>query len=158
VVPLLRSSALARASAALLATALSGAPRVVASLAPAAAHACRCHSHRGAPEGECDCALCRRVALSAQAADENLPPCHRAAARTQLAGGERDGGSRSSPCLERTCGSSGAPALEAGQLDPGVVADVDVVASVPPYGSTASPADGTLERALEPETPPPKPA
>ena len=73
----------ARLAAALVAVVLSGAPGVLAAHAPVEGHRCACRAHVG--ERECDCAICRKAWLSAQASDESLPPCHRKAANGALA-------------------------------------------------------------------------
>lgn len=153
-ISLIGSSAVARASAALLAVALSGAPRVVALHAPVEGHHCECKS--GAAH-HLECAACRRAALAARANDAKLPECHRAAARKAL--GQREpAGAPSAPCLERACGGSGQPALTAGGIEPYLLPAAKAPAFAPSTERTPAPSDGARERPLAPETPPPKPA
>jgi hypothetical protein len=147
-----RWAAFARLAAALVAVMLTGAPRVLALHAPAEKHRCTCAAH-GAHE--CECALCHKAALTVVATDEGLPPCHRAAAQKELAAAGT-GKSRGEACLEGTCGSGARPPL--------TLAGVEVfclpasgahVLSLPerPLPILVEP---LLDRALEPETPPPK--
>lgn len=97
------------AGAARLAVSLSGGPRVLALNAPVEEHRCSCGAQRG-EHHECECAICRKAALTAQAEDEKAPPCHRAAARKALSERTRQG-SRSVPCFEGICGGSGQPKM-----------------------------------------------
>ncbi|HEY6002771.1 MAG TPA: hypothetical protein VIV57_07835 [Anaeromyxobacter sp.] len=149
------SSTLARVSAALLAVALSGAPRVLALHAPLEGHHCECKS---GGQHHLECAACRRAALAARSTDAKLPECHRAAARKALAKGEPAGGAPNAPCLERACGGSGQPALTAGGTEPYLLPAAKAPAFAPRTERTPAPSDGALERPLAPETPPPKPA
>jgi len=96
------TGATARASAAILALALSGAPRIAALHAPPEAHHCACPAGKDGHH-ECSCALCRRAALAAKSSNDALPPCHRAAALDALTAA--DGASREVPCIEGTCGN-----------------------------------------------------
>jgi hypothetical protein len=155
VISLIGSSAVGRAAAALLAVALSGAPRVVALHAPAEGHHCECKSNG---EHHLECAACRRAALAARSSDAKLPECHRAAARRALAQRERAGGAPNAPCLERACGGSGQPALTAGGIEPYLLPAAKAPAFAPCTERTPAPSDGARERPLVPETPPPKPA
>jgi hypothetical protein len=151
-----RMAAVARLAAALVAVTLSGAPRVLALHAPAERHRCTCPAHAGGHR-ECECAQCHKAALTSQASDESLPPCHRAAAQKELAGAGAES-SRSEPCLEGTCGSGARPTL--------TLAGVEVFC-LPASGALAVPLPRRPlpafvaqlpERALEPETPPPRAA
>jgi hypothetical protein len=113
-----RPSAIARASAALLAVALTGAPRVLAMHAPVEGHHCECKSN---PDHHLECAACRRAALSARASDRKVPECHRAAARKALGEQERNDGAPGGSCLERACGGSSQAALTASAVEPYVL-------------------------------------
>lgn len=151
--PQVRVAAVTRFAAALVAVTLTGAPRVLALHAPAERHRCSCPAHGG--HHECECALCRKAALTAQATDESLPPCHRAAAKKALAGARSDG-SRSAPCLEGTCGDGARPALTAAGVEPFCLpAGAGAPAALPPR-PLELPVGPRLERALVPETPPPR--
>jgi len=148
-------AAIARVSAAILALALTGAPRLAALHAPPEAHHCACPASRDGHH-ECTCALCRRASLAARASNDALPPCHRAAARDALSDAEK--GSREMPCIEGTCG------------DP--VGQVVTVHGGEPYCLPRTtpivhrllvelrPPSATALRGLttEPPTPPPRPA
>lgn len=151
-----RMVAVARVAAALVAVTLSGVPRVLALHAPAERHRCTCQAHSAAHE--CDCALCHKAALLVQAGDESLPPCHRAAAQRELASADRGEKTRGEPCVEGTCGSGARPTLTLAGVEVFCVpASAPVVIAVPerPLRTVVEPVP---ERALEPETPPPKPA
>jgi hypothetical protein len=153
---LIGSSAVARASAALLAVALSGAPRVAALHAPIEGHHCEC---RSGGEHHLDCAACRRTALAARAGDAKLPECHRAAARKALAEREPAGGAPGGgPRLERACGGSSQPALTAGGIEPYLLPAAKAPAFAPRGERTPAAGTGASERPLAPETPPPRPA
>jgi hypothetical protein len=146
-------SLVARLAAALAAIALSGGLRVLAMHAPLEGHRCNCREHDAAHE--CDCARCRRASLSAQASDENLPPCHRAAARKALT--LQDQGS-SAPCVEGTCGGPTPAAPLLGASEPFCArATEHVIAAARPERRVAV-IRAPPERAIAPETPPPRSA
>lgn len=150
-------AAVARISAVLVAGALSGAPRVLAMHAPLEGHRCECKAQRGGNHHECECMICRRAALSAQATDEKVPPCHRAAARKALS--ERaPAGPRSEPCIEGTCGRAGEPTTTAAGVEPFCLPVAAAVALVDRTEPRQIVADAARDRALEPETPPPRAA
>ncbi len=153
-----RMAAVARLAAALVAVTLSGAPRVLAMHAPIAGHRCSCKPHQGGHH-ECECAICRKAALAAQASDEKLPPCHRAAAKKALSQGE-PAGQRSAPCVEGTCGGSGQPAMTPAGVEPFCIPSGGGQAGAPADRAERRPdtADAACERSLEPETPPPRAA
>ncbi len=148
-------AAVARVAAALVAVTLSGAPRVLAMHAPIEGHRCSCKAHSA--DHECECAICRKAALAAQASDESLPPCHRAAAKKALSE-SKPAEKRTAPCVEGTCGGSGQPTLTPAGVEPFCM----------PSSSSAALADRTerhtcapaasCERPLDPETPPPRAA
>ncbi len=150
-----RTAAVAQVAAALVAATLSGAPRVLAMHAPAAGHRCSCRAH-GANH-ECDCAICRKAALAAQASDERLPPCHRAAARKALSHGEPAGGG-GAPCVEGTCGGSAQPAMTFAGVEPFCMPPGTAVAVADRTEQRPSTGDPARERPFEPETPPPRAA
>lgn len=144
----------ARLAAALVAVTLTGAPRVLAMHAPAEQHRCMCQAHAGGHH-DCECALCHKATLAAQATDETLPPCHRTAARKELASAAT-GKSRGEPCVEGTCGSGARPQLTLAGVEVFCLpASGALVLSVPerPLPVLVEPLP---DRALEPETPPPK--
>jgi hypothetical protein len=151
-----RMAAVARVGAALLAVALSGAPRVAALHAPVESHRCTCAAHGG--ERACECALCKKAALRAQASDESAPPCHRLAAKKALADAGRSGGG-DAPCLEGTCGSGiGHAVMTAASLEPFCLPTASSL--VPARASEIRRTSGgdAPARALVPETPPPRPS
>lgn len=148
-------AAFARFAAALVAVTLTGAPRVLALHAPVEKHRCACRAGAGGHHA-CECALCHQSALAARASDETLPPCHRAAAKKELARGGR--GASGEPCIEGTCGSGTRPTptlagVEVFCLPAGGELAVPIPERPLPAFSPALP-----QRALEPETPPPRAA
>ncbi len=149
-----RTAAVARIAAALVAVTLSGAPRVLAIHAPVEGHRCSCKAHGGGHH-DCECAICRKAALAAQASSENAPPCHRAAARRAQS---ESPGSRHVPCIEGTCGSGARPLITPAGIEPFCLPAQRVV--ILASGTEAQPvaADTVRDRSLEPETPPPRAA
>jgi hypothetical protein len=152
-----RTAAVARFAAALVALALSGAPHVLAMHAPPERHRCSCHAQGGAHH-ECECAICRKEALAAQATDESLPPCHRVAARKALSGRAEAGGrGHGAPCIEGTCGREGRlPVLVSG-VEPfcgPAAAQATPAFELDGFEPHAAPAP---DRAIEPSTPRPRP-
>jgi hypothetical protein len=154
---LVRMASVARLAAALVAVTLSGAPRVLALHAPVEGHCCACRAH-GGDNHECECAICRKAALAAQASDEKAPPCHRAAARKALS--ERaPTGSRSVPCIEGTCGGSNQPTMTPAGVEPFCLpAATRAVALADRTESRPRLADAARKRPFAPETPPPRAA
>jgi hypothetical protein len=151
-----RIATVARVAAALVAVTLSGAPRVFALASPPAKHRCACQAHAGARH-ECECALCHQAVLAAQASDESLPPCHRAAAQQALAGtGGRS--SRGAPCVEGTCGTGAKPPVTAAGVEPFCLPASGALAIALPERPLPVFAGPVRERAVEPETPPPRAA
>jgi hypothetical protein len=149
-----RVAAVARLAAALVAVTISGAPRVFAMHAPVEGHRCSCRAH-GGEHHECDCAICRKAALAAQASNEKAPPCHRAAARKALS--ERaPTGSRSVPCIEGTCGGSTQPTMTPAGVEPFCMPSSTAVALAYRMEPRPTTADPVHDRPLEPETPPPR--
>jgi hypothetical protein len=149
------TAAVARVTAALVAVTLTGAPRVLALSAPAERHRCSCPAH--GDHHECECALCRKAALTVQATDETLPPCHRAAAQKALGDTQSDA-SRGAPGLEGTCGSGARPALTLAGVEPFCLPAGGALRVPLPARPLELPAGPRRERALEPETPPPRAA
>lgn len=147
-----RTAGLARLAAALVAVTLSGAPRVLAPNAPPERHHCTCRAHSA--DHACDCALCRKAALTAQAGDERLPPCHREAARKELAASP--GIPRGEPCVEGTCGDGARPTLTLAGVEDFVLPQRRPLAVALPEPSIPACEAPPSERALEPETPPPR--
>lgn len=150
----LRLAAIARLAAALVAVTLSGAPRVLALNAPPEKHRCTC---RHAGGHACECAMCHKAALTHQATDESLPPCHRAAARNALASAG-DGRARGEACVEGTCGAGAHPALTLAGVEVFCLPALGPVVAPLPERPLATFVEPLHDRALEPETPPPRPA
>jgi hypothetical protein len=149
-----RIATVARIAAVLVAVTLSGGPRVFALHAPVEAHRCCCKAHVGG-DHECDCALCHRASLAAQAKDEKAPPCHRAAARKALSRNEPKG-RRGAPCVEGHCGASDRPMTNPAGLEPFFL---PATAFASPAGRDEPRPDGiqaARRRFVEPETPPPR--
>ena len=147
-------AALARIAAPLVAVMLSGAPRIAAMHAPAERHRCACRAHASG-ERECDCAICRKATLAAQASDERAPPCHREAAKKAQAAREAsrpaDG-----PCIEGTCGTGSRPAVTVAGVEP-FSPPAPQRFTVVPRCEALSPAIAPgCTRSIEPETPPPR--
>jgi hypothetical protein len=151
-----RTGAVARIAAALVAVTLSGAPRVLAMNAPVEGHRCSCKAHAGGHH-ECECAICRKAALSAHASDRNVPPCHRAAARKALA---RDESARreGAPCIEGTCGTGGRPVVTIAGVEPFCPPPGDALAGLLAREERRQSSPRLLDRAHDPETPPPRAA
>lgn len=155
VFPMLRQARIAwfaRLAAVLVAATLTGAPRVLAQHAPAERHRCTCKAGEGGHHHECECALCHKAALRAQASDAAQPPCHRAAAQKELAAGQRPPGA----CVEGTCGSGARPTLTLAGVEVFCLPASGGGAITLPDRPLPALAAPSLERALEPETPPPK--
>jgi hypothetical protein len=150
-----RQGTAARALAALVAVALSGAPRLAASLRPEAEHVCQCRSH--GERHRCACPICARLLREARrGAIEKLPPCHRGIAAAELAEEDAlDALAATRPCLKPTCGGEDTELL----APPG---DVYVAAAPPrlPPPAGAEPLAPAPVRAAEaaavPDVPPPK--
>jgi hypothetical protein len=141
----------------LVAVSLSGAPRVLAMHAPVEGHRCACKAHAGSHH-ECECAICRKAALSAQASDQSLPQCHRAAARKALANTESTRSRDGTPCIEGTCGSGGRPAVMIAGVEPFCLpasGSQELVLAQEAYQQSSP---RLLERSADPETPPPRAA
>jgi hypothetical protein len=149
-----RAVAVARIAAALAAVTLTGVPRVLALHAPAETHRCSCRANAGSHH-ECECAICRKAALAAQASDERAPPCHRAAARQALSRGAPPG-SREAPCFEGTCGGAGRAPMTFPGVEPFCLPVPPAVRVTIAPPARAVSADPVRDRALEPETPPPR--
>ena len=150
----LKGGGLARAAAILVAATLTGAPRVLALNAPLETHRCSCRAHSGSHQ-ECDCALCRRATLSAQARDGTVPPCHRAAARKELSRGEQ-AGSHGAPCVEGRCGFPERPVTVVGGVEPFFSTSTRLAAAMGRDEPLLDRREVVLRRAAEPETPPPR--
>jgi hypothetical protein len=150
-----RSAAVARLAAALTALALSGAPQVLATQAPAERHRCSCcHAPHAGGEHECECAQCRKAALSAQASDASQPPCHRAAAKKALSAGSR----RHAPCLEGTCGAGTRQAMTVAGAGPFCLLDAGAVVLTLAPEVLGTSTGAALDRAVEPAKPRPRAA
>jgi hypothetical protein len=99
---------LRRPAAVVVAIAMTGALQWPALAAPPAPHRCACHARAHGGEHECECARCQAEARATKERDvENLPPCHRAAARKALAAESRR--APAGPCLQGSCGVPEAP-------------------------------------------------
>jgi hypothetical protein len=144
---------LARVAAALLVVALSGLPRLAAQFAPADCHVCRCKAHE--PGHECPCALCRKAALEARATNEKSPPCHRAAARVELARSKRG---PCDPVVDGNCGGTGHTPFVLGGVEPFLVSSVGSLGVIL-YSERILISPGCArELSRRPPTPPPRTA
>lgn len=96
-----------RLAAAVLALALSGAPRLLSDFHARGEHrgARRCQCPRTGGAHECACPTCRRAELARVADVDKMPPCHRGLARHESAqeAGHKRG--LSGPCLTGSCGT-----------------------------------------------------
>lgn len=152
VLTLLRRLVVARATALLVVLTTSGLARAVP-LAPVGPHRCTCSAH--GKDHVCACRICNAAARRAREARiSELPACHRAAARKDLA--VADPGRLPFPCLLPTCGASlwEDGASPAGERFPLPAAPVLALAE----WSTGvdPPAHAPRDLALVPETPPPR--
>jgi hypothetical protein len=143
----------ARIAAAMVAMVLSGAPRVAALHAPGKRHVCTC-AHAG-DHAQCGCVLCRRAALNARTSSPSARPCCRGAAKKELAAERR---AATTPCVEGTCGAGAQPSVAFAGVEPFCPPrqPVDRLRGTaePLRQVTAQPRD----RAVDPETPPPRAA
>lgn len=146
-----RTAAAAQIAAVLVAVTLSGVPRVASLHAPVVGHVCTCGVH--ARGHKCTCVLCRRVALSAVAFDRQLPQRYRDAAREQLEADERG-----APCVDGTCGDGAQPPVTVAGVEPFCLPSPMVLAVALAEERRPAHASAGPERALEPETPPPRAA
>jgi hypothetical protein len=142
-----------RIAAALVAVALSGAAQLHLPEAQhgGAASGCRCGSHH--TEHLCSCPVCH----SARIRDlDQLPPCHRAAAREKLARVERQG-DLPGPCMKGSCGQPESPQATTTRFVERFTVP-DSAAPVLPERSEELPLARALAQGLTtpPETPPPR--
>lgn len=147
-----RAPAAVRVVAAVVAVMLSGAPRVAALHAPVEGHRCTCRAGAGG-EHRCSCVLCWRLAQAARSSDAKLRPCCRADARRQLAAERRGGGA---PCVEGVCGDGARPPVNVAGAEPFMLLRRTTPGLTLAQALLAPPAEPAPERALEPETPPPR--
>jgi hypothetical protein len=149
------SAALGRATAALLALALSGVVRVAPELVVGELpHRCQCAAH-GARH-VCACQICRAKARAARRdAAEKLPPCHRAMALADVEREEEDERA-SGPCLRPSCGADPAAAPLASATDPFVPARPPAIAQAERGRALPAVADATANHVDAPPTPPPR--
>lgn len=152
----LRRVLAARFMAALAAATLAGAATgLPAASDPEEGHRCSCNERYGEAH-ECECVLCRAAALIARAADDRLPPCHRAAAKRELLESAPPGG-RDAPTLACVCGDPPDPASTPAGLGQYVLAAGRAVADAErPAPRRPGEADPVTAGRLEPETPPPR--
>jgi len=145
----------ARAVAAVVALALSGAPGLAARLRPDAAHVCQCRAH--GEKHRCACPICARLLREARrGAVEKLPPCHRGVVLAELAEEEAlDALAAARPCLKPTCGGE--------DTEPAAPGGDGYVAPAPPSVAPPSGAESLVARAgrevelpAAPDVPPPK--
>jgi hypothetical protein len=153
----LRTATLARAAAALLALALSGAPRAAVSLAPEKPHRCQCR--HGAGE-RCTCPVCGQRARRAQhAALAELPPCHRAVAAEALAAeDEHERRHREVPCLQGDCGATDPAAPPRASTETFTLPDPPLLGPAGSGPPVPAPAARRGVGAPAPEPPPPRAA
>jgi hypothetical protein len=149
-----RMAGVARCAAMLVAGMVSGAPRLLALEAPVEVHRCCCKASAGVHH-DCECAICRRAALAAQANDPRAPPCHRAAARKELSRNEPVG-SRGAPCVEGRCGAPDRPLITPAGLEPFFPPATALGIARGQDESPLALVQAHLQRAVTPETPPPR--
>jgi hypothetical protein len=146
-----RQGLAARAIAALVALALSGASRVYALHAPTEAHRCECKAH--AAEHECSCAACRKPAA---VPERTRPSCHPAPIQAKR---DRDHHGRPStpgPCVEGTCGGGTFSAVLPGGGEPFVrPAGPELIVAERVEGFREPPVF-RADHARDPEKPPPR--
>lgn len=151
---IVRSLAVSRLGAALVALALTGLPRVATPGQAPGVHRCTCKAH-GAHE--CTCPVCQAAAArAARLADaERLPPCHRAAAiaeaQRQAAGPQASG-----PCLRGSCGLPEQPRATPAGIEPFLIPIATGIAAPSPAGQPAGQQAAPRAVPREPETPPPR--
>jgi hypothetical protein len=151
----LRTSAVARAAAALLAVALSGAPRAAEALRPEKPHRCQCR--HGAGE-RCTCPVCAaRVRKAKRDALAELPPCHRAGAERALAAEEaHERRDREAPCVQGDCGSKDPLAPPRASAESFTLPDPPVIGRAVQSRVAAAVGPGDGVDAPVPEPPPPR--
>lgn len=144
---------MSRMTAAALALALSGVPKLVDAAVGPPGHRCRC------PAGvkhACECPLCHAGAARAETDDEKLPPCHRAlAARARAEQRESQRRAASKPCLTGTCGT-GDRLLVPAELDDFLLPRAPALAVIQAEQALAPRAGACRQAVREPETPPPR--
>ena len=147
-----RSLAVARLSALLVACALSGAlPLVEPPGQEAAPHRCQCHH---GPGEVCLCARCHRGAAGpSQAELDALPPCHRAAAEAARARVERAG---EQPMLTGCCSTPGPRQTSLAGAEPCLLPPPVQLLPRTPAGRVAAPPARTTGLLRAPPTPPPR--
>lgn len=146
----------ARLAAALLALALSGGARLLPARPPSGPHRCTCRSHG---DGHlCACAVCNAQARRARASRlEDLPPCHRDAARRSAAREEEARQRRAAlPGILPACGEPEGGLAAPGALDAFAVPARPALALAEWSTSVPSPAAAAPDRAARPAVPPPR--
>ncbi|ACL63870.1 conserved hypothetical protein [Anaeromyxobacter dehalogenans 2CP-1] len=148
----------ARVAAALLALALSGGVRLLPAGPVSGPHRCSCRSH--GEDHLCACAVCNAQARRARKAarPEDLPPCHRDAARRAAAQEEARARRAALPGLLPTCGDPEGGLAAPGALDPFAVPARPALALAEWRTTPAAPAATAPERAPRPAVPPPRPS
>jgi hypothetical protein len=153
---LVRSTAVGRLAAALVALSLSGAPQAALALRPEKPHRCECAAH--GDRHRCACRICAEQARRARRdALEKVPPCHRAVVARELAEEEEREREPAGPCLRPTCGSEAPsaatpPAAERFTIvaQRAALAPADRSEALPPARTRAS------ELPAVPDVPPPR--
>jgi hypothetical protein len=151
----MRSLAVSRVGAALVALALTGVPHLASTGHVGGAHRCSCKAH---VDHECTCPICRATALATRLAEAGkLPPCHRGAALAE-ARGQVPARESAEACMKGTCGVPEQPRTTPAGIEPFLIPQATALAAPGPTGQP--PAAGAVPRAVprEPETPPPRPA
>lgn len=154
----LHRASVSRAAAALLALALSGAPRAAQAVQLEKPHRCQCK--HGAGE-RCSCPVCGKRAREARRkAAHEAPPCHRAQAEQALAAEEeRERHDRDVPCFRGPCGDPGdVPPPTRASAETFTLPDPPLIGRAGTSGAVPAPAlrDGVGVPA--PEPPPPRAA
>ncbi|ABC80261.1 hypothetical protein [Anaeromyxobacter dehalogenans] len=147
----------ARVAAALLALALSGGVRLLPARPVSGPHRCSCRAH--GEDHLCACAICNAQARRARKAarPEDLPPCHRDAARRAAAQEEERARRAALPGLLPTCGDPEGGLAAPGALDPFSVPARPALALAEWRTPCPTPAAVAPERAPRPAVPPPRP-
>lgn len=146
----------ARALAALVVLAISGAPRLAVAVRTGTAHVCQCKAH--GPH-RCACPICAEQARRARrSAIEQLPPCHQKLALEELAREEENEKSDGAiPCLEPTCGFDQSPGAAPDAPETYVAPRPVNLAPPEPAEPLAPASDAARETPAVPDVPPPIP-
>jgi hypothetical protein len=147
----------ARALAALVVLAISGAPRLAIAIHPGGEHVCQCRAHSGGER--CDCPVCAAQARrAARGAVGKLPPCHQKLALAELdREEEHERGLATLPACKPICGFD-TPAGSAGSSADSYVLPPAFSLAPPQRAEPLAPASfDARETPAVPDVPPPIP-